>query len=63
MGLLVLAMAFGGIGLGLDLPGTRINGIFFSEWKFATFLIYVGAPLCATAAGLMLALQRLRSRS
>lgn len=58
MGLLFLTMAFGGIGLGLDVPGTRIHGIFFSEWKFATFLFYVGAPLAAAATGLMLALQR-----
>jgi len=30
---------------GLDLPHTTIRGIFFSEWKFATFILKVGLPI------------------
>jgi hypothetical protein len=26
--------------LGLDVPGTRIRGVFFSEWKFINFILY-----------------------
>lgn len=57
VGLFALALTFGGVGLGLEVPGTRIRGIFFSEWKFATFLLWVGAPTCAIGAALMLAIR------
>lgn len=58
VGLLILTMIFGGIGLALDIPGTRVHGIFFAEWEFITFLIYVGTPLGAIGAALMLVLRR-----
>jgi hypothetical protein len=29
---------------GLDVPGTRLNGIFFSEWEFLNFIFMVAAP-------------------
>jgi hypothetical protein len=31
--------------LGVDVPGTRVRGIFFSEWKFTNFILYDGVPL------------------
>ncbi len=30
--------------VGLEIPGTRVNGIFFSEWKFLNFVFFVAAP-------------------
>jgi hypothetical protein len=30
--------------VGFDVPGTRLNGIFFSEWKFLNFIFMVAAP-------------------
>jgi hypothetical protein len=27
---------------GLDVPGTRVRGIFFSEWNFLSFIVFVG---------------------
>ena len=42
---LILALAFSGPGLSLNIPGTRVRGIFFAEWKFATFFVHVGLPL------------------
>ncbi len=38
--------------LGVDIPGTRVNGIFFSEWKFINFILYDGIIL-ALLAGLL----------
>jgi hypothetical protein len=35
---------------GLNIPGTRLNGIFFSEWMFVSFFFYVGLPLAVAAA-------------
>ena len=35
--LLILPLLFSGPGLSLDLPGTRVQGIFFAEWKFIRF--------------------------
>jgi len=37
------AVALGTMGLGL--PGTRIRGIFFAEWKFVTFFCLVTVPV------------------
>jgi uncharacterized membrane protein YozB (DUF420 family) len=34
---------------GLNLPGTRVRGIFFAEWRFLSFLPYVAAPVAFTA--------------
>ena len=31
---------------GWDWPGTRLRGIFFSEWNFVAFFIYAGIPAC-----------------
>ena len=31
--------------MGVEIPGTRIRGIFFSEWQFVNFIRYVGIPL------------------
>jgi hypothetical protein len=45
--LCVLALIFGPFGL--DIPGTRARGIFFSEWKFATFTSEVSAPAAILA--------------
>jgi hypothetical protein len=35
--------------LGLDIPGTRARGIFFSEWKFMTFTSEVSVPAAILA--------------
>jgi hypothetical protein len=35
---------------GLNIPGTRLRGIFFSEWMFVNFFFYVGLPLAVAAA-------------
>jgi hypothetical protein len=37
---------------GFDMPGTRLNGIFFSEWKFLNFIFMVAAPASIAAAAL-----------
>jgi hypothetical protein len=37
---------------GFDVPGTRLNGIFFSEWKFLNFIFMVAAPASIVAAAL-----------
>lgn len=44
----VLAFVFGPTGF--DIPGTRVRGIFFAEWKFVTFFFYVGLPVALTTA-------------
>jgi len=31
--------------MGTTVPGTRVRGIFFSEWKFLTFIFKVALPL------------------
>jgi len=38
-----ISVLFGPVGV--DLPGTRIRGIFFAEWKFVVFILKNGAPL------------------
>jgi len=38
----LVAVLFGP--MGLDIPGTRVRGIFFSEWQFINFLGYIGIP-------------------
>ena len=38
--------------LGFDLPGTRIRGIFFSEWNFMNFVLY-NAILLAILGGIL----------
>jgi hypothetical protein len=42
--LLVLTGIFCGPGLCLDIPGTRVQGIFFSEFKFLNFIFCVALP-------------------
>lgn len=37
---------------GFDVSGTRLNGIFFSEWKFLDFIFMVAAPASIAAAAL-----------
>ena len=44
----LLAFAFGP--MGMTVPGTRLRGIFFAEWRFISFLVYVGAPVAIIAA-------------
>jgi hypothetical protein len=46
---------------GLDVPGTRLNGIFFSEWKFVNFIFMVAAPASIAAAALCAWLARRQS--
>ena len=52
--LLILPLLFSGPGLSLDLPGTRVQGIFFAEWKFIRFIVEVALPFSVTTAGLCL---------
>jgi len=52
--LLILPLLFSGPGLSLDLPGTRVQGIFFAEWKFIRFIVEVALPFSGTTAGLCL---------
>jgi len=35
---------------GYDVPGTRLNGIFFSEFEFLNFMFMVAAPASVAAA-------------
>jgi hypothetical protein len=46
----VISALFGPVGL--DLPGTRIRGVFFSEWKFTNFIFY-DAVLLALFSGVL----------
>jgi hypothetical protein len=39
----LLALLFGPFGF--EIPGTRIRGIFFAEWKFVTFIFVDAIPL------------------
>ena len=48
--LLSLVMVFSGPGLFLDIPRTRVQGIFFAEWKFVVFYFYVGLPFSLVSA-------------
>jgi len=34
---------------GFNIPGTRVRGIFFSEWQFLSFLFLVAAPVSLVA--------------
>jgi len=43
--------------MGLDVPGTRVRGIFFAEWKFVTFFFYAAAPV-SMLAGLLCGMTR-----
>ena len=43
---------FSGLGLFLNVPGTRLNGIFFAEFKFLNFASRVGGPIVLLATGL-----------
>ncbi len=49
--LVVLAISFGPYGL--SIPGTRIRGIFFAEWKFVNFILYCAIPFAITASVVM----------
>ena len=42
--MLLFVFVFAGPGLAINVPGTRINGIFFAEWQFMEFLVYVALP-------------------
>ena len=46
-----IAIVFGPIGC--DVPGTRLNGIFFSEWKFTNFFFYVGFPVAVITSAMV----------
>ena len=48
---------------GFDVPGTRLNGIFFSEWKFLNFIFMVAAPASIAAAALCCWLVRKQSKA
>jgi hypothetical protein len=48
--LLLIAFLLGPAGF--DVPGTRLKGIFFSEWKFLNFIFMVAAPASIAAAAL-----------
>jgi len=37
---------------GVTIPETRVRGIFFAEWKFLTFIFYIGLPVSFLATGL-----------
>ena len=50
--LLLVTGVFSGPGLFLDVPGTRIQGIFFAEWQFVTFLLYAALPF-SIASGVL----------
>lgn len=39
----ILSFGFGP--RGWDVPGTRVRGIFFSEWDFLTFIGHVASPM------------------
>ena len=41
--LIVLSLIFGP--MGVEFSGSRVRGIFFSEWKFATFDCFVALPM------------------
>jgi hypothetical protein len=38
--------------IGFEVPGTRLNGIFFSEWKFTNLFFYVGFPVAVLTAAI-----------
>jgi hypothetical protein len=44
----VLALLFGPGGV--SIPGTRVRGIFFSEWRFLNFVFLVAGPVSALVA-------------
>lgn len=46
---LATAAIFSGPGLFLDIPGTRVQGIFFAESQFVTFITYVALPFSLLA--------------
>lgn len=48
---------------GFDVPGTRLNGIFFSEWKFINFIFMVAAPASMVGAALCGWMARKRAKS
>lgn len=48
---------------GADLPGTRIAGIFFSEFKFMNFIGEVALPSSIVASGLSWCFALLKQRS
>jgi hypothetical protein len=54
------AFAFGP--LGFDIPGTRVRGIFFADWNFVTFFLYLALPVAALT-GLIGALAHRRRRT
>lgn len=52
LGILTLvSLAFGP--LGIDIPFTRTSGIFFSEFKFLTFICEVAVPISILGGALM----------
>lgn len=57
------AILFGPVGM--NIPGTRVRGIFFSEFEFLGFIFFVAAPASMITAALCgwLGCRRLRSQS
>jgi len=45
------SMLFGPVGI--NLFGTRVRGIFFSEWKFVTFDVCIALPLSIPSASMV----------
>jgi hypothetical protein len=49
--------------MGVEIYHTRVRGIFFDEWNFINFFVYVALPMSALVAGLAwLAVRRSRRR-
>ena len=59
--LCALALIFGPFGL--DVPLTRVRGIFFSEWNFMTFSSEVSAPTAVLAGLIAWAIVRRQRRT
>jgi len=50
-GIIIIVLLFSGLGLFLNIPGTRVVS-FFSEFQFLIFAFQVGVPVCLVAAGI-----------
>ena len=48
---------------GLEVPGTVLGGLFFSEWEFLNFIVRVAAPASVAAGALCAWLARRRSQA
>lgn len=56
----LVALLFGP--MGVEIPGTRVRGIFFSEWRFINFIGYLGIPLSVIVLLLELAAGRMSAK-